>query len=68
MKHRTDSSVHASKHVTSLQNTFAPAGSDLIRVGSRRWFLQTGLAGMGGLTLPGLLHAADAGVAEKPKK
>ncbi|NQV29187.1 MAG: DUF1501 domain-containing protein, partial [Rhodopirellula sp.] len=47
---------------------FAPAGNDLIRVGSRRWFLQTGLAGMGGLSLPGLLKAADAGVAEKPRK
>ena len=69
MNHRSISSSHASQHTaSSLQNTIAPAGNDLIRVGSRRWFLQTGLAGMGGLSLPGLLSAADAGVAEKPKK
>jgi uncharacterized protein (DUF1501 family) len=45
-----------------------PPASDLIRVGSRRWFLQTGLAGLAGLSLPDLLrcraqaatpHAAD---------
>lgn len=33
---------------------------DLIRVGSRRWFLQTGLAGVGGLSLPALLRANEA--------
>ncbi|TXT32220.1 MAG: hypothetical protein FD138_2096 [Planctomycetota bacterium] len=33
---------------------------NLIRVGSRRWFLQTGLAGVGGMTLPGLLRANEA--------
>src|SRR5438093_7779647 len=33
---------------------------NLIRVGSRRWFLQTGLAGFGGLTLPALLRANEA--------
>lgn len=38
---------------------FAPASQDLIRVGSRRWFLQTGLAGIGGLTLPQLLAAKE---------
>ncbi len=32
----------------------------LIRVGSRRWFLQTGLAGVGGLSLPALLRANEA--------
>lgn len=37
-----------------------PAASDLIRIGSRRWFLQTGLAGMAGLTIPDLLQAKDA--------
>src|SRR5262245_47625279 len=35
-----------------------PPGSDLIRVGgSRRWFLQTGLAGLAGLSLPELLRS-----------
>ncbi|MFM9966492.1 MAG: DUF1501 domain-containing protein [Planctomycetaceae bacterium] len=31
-----------------------------IRVGSRRWFLQTGVAGLGGLALPALLRANEA--------
>jgi len=33
-----------------------PQGDDLIRVGSRRWFLQTGVAGLGGLSLADLLR------------
>lgn len=35
--------------------------SDLVRVGSRRWFLQTGLAGLAGLSMPALLRARDQG-------
>lgn len=43
---------HTESHVESTQRSpFHPASADLIRVGSRRWFLQTGLAGLGGLTL-----------------
>ena len=38
-----------------------PPASDLIRVGSRRWFLQTGLAGLAGLSLPGLLRCRAEG-------
>ena len=34
-------------------NPLQPARSDLIRAGSRRWFVQTGLAGLAGLSLPG---------------
>lgn len=71
MNHRTahHSNNHFGQHSTgSLQNLFAPADRDLIRVGSRRWFLQTGLAGLGGLTLPGLLNAADADAVARPKK
>jgi hypothetical protein len=45
-----------------------PSGSfDLIRVGSRRWFLQTGLAGLAGLTLPDLLRCRAA-QASTPRK
>ncbi len=33
---------------------------DFIRVGSRRWFLQTGMAGFGGLSLSSLLRANEA--------
>ncbi len=40
---------------------------NLIRVGSRRWFLQTGLAGFGGLTLPALLRANEAAKASDRK-
>ncbi len=48
---------------------FQPTASDLIRVGSRRWFLQTGLAGLGGLTLPGLFQRrAAAGQSTNDKK
>lgn len=41
---------------------FQPSPTDVIRVGSRRWFLQMGLAGVAGLSLPKLLalRAAQA--------
>ena len=53
---------HAHRYLSRL----APACSDTIRVGSRRWFLQTGLAGVGGLSLAQMLRlraeaAAGAG-------
>src|SRR5437667_11288860 len=38
-----------------------PPACDLIRVGSRRWFLQTGLAGLAGLSLPDLLRCRAEG-------
>ena len=40
---------------------------NLICVGSRRWFLQTSLAGFGGLTLPALLRANEAAKASDRK-
>ena len=46
---------HDAEH--SAPSPLRPPARDLIRVGSRRWFLQTGLAGLAGLTLPGLLRA-----------
>jgi hypothetical protein len=45
-------------HVSSISGLFAPA-NDLVRIGSRRWFLQTGVAGVAGLSLPALLRAQD---------
>ena len=36
-----------------------PCAKDLIRVGSRRWFVQTGLAGIGGLSLANILRGQD---------
>src|SRR5262245_5600083 len=50
-------SVYASSQTRQYTNLLAPPATDLIRVGSRRWFLQTGMAGMAGLSLPALLSA-----------
>ena len=65
MSSRCNSSEHAASGMTPL---FSPAGGDLLRINSRRWFLQTGLTGMAGLTLPTLLkQRAEASKAGKPK-
>ena len=53
----THSSVGHREHGSAL---LQPPAADLIRVGSRRWFLQTGLAGLAGLSLPDLLRAQAA--------
>ena len=48
---------HAVDHNSMTRRSpFHPASCDTIRVSSRRWFLQTGLSGMAGLSLPGLLR------------
>jgi hypothetical protein len=47
---------------------FVPPGQDLIRVGSRRWFLQTGLAGFAGLSLADSLKAAASKPSSRDKK
>lgn len=41
---------------STLANPMLPAPADLIRAGSRRWFLQTGLAAIGGLSLADMLR------------
>jgi len=53
---------HAAEHsAASRRALLQPSHADLIRIGSRRWFLQTGLAGVAGLSLPDLLrHRAQA--------
>jgi hypothetical protein len=50
----------ASEHAAAQ---LRPPVADLIRVGSRRWFLQTGLAGWAGLSLPDLLRRRVEGAA-----
>lgn len=61
---------HSQSHVvSSVAAQFQPAQRDLVRVGSRRWFLQTGLAGVAGLSLPQILAASEAATgSSQPKK
>src|SRR5579862_1062323 len=48
---------HATEHrVAGRRALLQPSSGDLIRIGSRRWFLQTGLAGIAGLSLPDILR------------
>ena len=48
---------HAVAHRAAARRTLLqPADSDLIRIGSRRWFLQAGMAGIAGLSMPELLR------------
>ncbi len=55
---------HDAEHTGAVSRSpLHPAPADLIRVGSRRWFLQTGLAGVAGLSLPELLRVRAEGVA-----
>jgi uncharacterized protein (DUF1501 family) len=56
MTHSFRATHHDAEHAGAAHRSpFHPATWDLIRVGSRRWFLQTGLAGVAGLSLPRLL-------------
>jgi len=63
MTNSTHRSEHS--HATSL---FGPQKTkDLLRVRSRRWFLQAGLGGLAGLSVPQILAAKDASnSSEKP--
>lgn len=68
MRQPTRSVCRTAEHQGGLSNNpMAPPAKDLIRVGSRRWFLQTGAAGLAGLSLPGLLQTqAKAGTTPSP--
>lgn len=63
----TSRSAHDAQHAgrTSL-NPLAPPREDLIRIGSRRWFLQTGLAGVAGLSLADRLRLSARAAANPP--
>ncbi|MBM4073492.1 MAG: DUF1501 domain-containing protein [Planctomycetes bacterium] len=48
---------HQAQHRSgAARNPLQPPAGDLLRVGSRRWFLQTGLAGLAGLGLTDVLR------------
>jgi len=52
---------HSEAHQAgALRNPLQPAPTDTLRVGSRRWFLQTGLAGLAGLSLADTLRLRAA--------
>jgi hypothetical protein len=50
------STLHATQHNRAALTSLSSPAADLLRIGSRRWFLQTGLAGLAGLSLPALLR------------
>ncbi len=47
-------------HTGLLAHQFGPEAQPVVRAGRRRWVLQTGLAGLAGLTLPMWLQATTA--------
>src|SRR5262245_66320421 len=52
---------HDAEHIFGTRaNPMLPPAGDLIRVGSRRWFLQTGVAGLAGLGMADLLRRSAA--------
>ncbi len=62
-------SAHARGHqLASAFSAFQPAPNDLFRAGSRRWFLQTGMAGLGGLSMAQLAAAKEASGAGSGRK
>src|SRR5579863_8670235 len=50
-------SAHLADHrIAARRALLQPSGTDLIQIGSRRWFLQAGLAGIAGLSVPEMLR------------
>lgn len=58
------SSSHDGQH---RKGTFLAPPLDTLRVGSRRWFLQTGLAGLAGLTLADVCRLGAASPGRDPR-
>src|SRR5687767_7878498 len=60
---------HAHEHAVGTRaNPMLPAARDLIRVGSRRWFLQMGTAGIAGPALSDVLRLQAAAASPRTKK
>ena len=56
--------LHDAAHTQSAgRNPRLPPSNGLIRVGSRRWFLQMGTAGLAGLSIPEMLRMQVAAAA-----
>lgn len=68
MSNAPSRAVHDARHdAAAAMSPFTPAAHPLIRVGDRRWFLQLGLTGVAGLSLPRLLQSrAEAGIPRRP--
>lgn len=66
---REKSDSHSISHNGGLDAMFRPEADPLLRIGRRRWTLQTGLAGIAGLSVPGLMQLRDstAGPSGSPK-
>ena len=60
---------HLDEHAgASRRALLQPAAADLIRVGSRPWFVQCGLAGVAGLTAGEMLVRAEGAEAKRSRK
>lgn len=54
--------LHHNRHIAAaLASPLGPQSSPLVRIGSRRWFLQVGMTAAAGLSLPALLKSRAEG-------
>jgi len=58
--HVSNHAHNADHRSGTIRNPLQPPPRDLLRAGSRRWFLQTGMAGLAGLSLADMLRLQAA--------